>query len=223
MTASDEAVQVLSRDVQQTQAAAVTVERNPIGAHVGIRYRADDDGNLKHAHLAFHYEFKVEENIDHDVYWLMPSLSEDELNDVATSARLVARRYADGRIPYAFGLDGQHFQESDGSLMLGHRLGLTCATFVILLFRHAHIELVQTSSWNERSQARHEEDVRVHEALLKHLRSRDADHARKVEAQGVNVTRIRAEEVAAASGLTPHPVPFARAERAGKVLLSQLE
>jgi hypothetical protein len=216
------AMQLVSRDVQQTQAAAVTITSSLVGAHVGIRYRADDSGNLKHAHLAFHHEFKIEESIDHDVCWVIPSLSEDELSDVATSARLVARRYADGRMPYAYGLDGQYLNENDGSLMLGNRLGLTCSTFLILLFRHARVELVETSSWDERSPARREEDVRAHETLLKHLRNRDADHARKVEAQGVDATRIRAEEVAAASGLSPHPVPFALAEPAGQALLIQL-
>lgn len=222
MTASDDAVLVLSLDVPQTQAAAITVMLGVVGGHIGVRYRAHDDGRLRHAHLAFHHEFEVEEGIDPNFRWVMPSLSEDELSDVATSARLVARRYIDGRIPYAFGFDGQHFQEVDGSLVLGHRLGLTCATFVLLLFRHARIELVETSSWDARSQTRCEEDVHAHQTLLKYLRGRDAEHARKVEAQGVEDTRIRAEEVAAASGLTPHPVPFKRAEHAGKALLEQL-
>jgi hypothetical protein len=222
MMASDEAVQVQAFGVQQIQSAVVTIKRGSLGAHVGIRYRADDDGNWNHAHLEFHHKFKVEEHIDNDVGWITQSLTEDELSDVATIVRLVARRYIEGRIPYAFGLDGQHLQD-DGSIVLGHRLGLTCATFVLLLFRHAHIELVQTSSWDERTPERRVEDVHAHEFLLKHLRRRDSDHARNVEAQGVDVVRIRAEEVAAASGLAPHPVPFARAERVGKALLSQLK
>lgn len=173
MTTSGDAAQVVSLDVPQTQAAAVTLMPGAVGAHVGIRYRADDD-KLKHAHLAFHHQFTVEENVDPAARWIVPRLSEDELSDVATSARLVARRYVDRRIPYAFGLDDQSF-EDDGSLVLGHRLGLTCATFVIVLFRHAKIELVETSTWDRCDEARRKEDMAAHETLLTYLEKRDAE------------------------------------------------
>lgn len=111
--------------------------------------------------------------------------------------------------------------DPDGTLQLGRSLGLTCATFVTLVFGHAGIHLLDMSTWDtDRSAERKREDEDAQRRLVAYLRRNpeSAAHADLVERQ-VGCTRIRAEEVAAASGMTGHPIPFVRAEPEGRRVL----
>ncbi|MDP3273674.1 MAG: hypothetical protein Q8Q09_00660 [Deltaproteobacteria bacterium] len=208
-------------DVDPVEQAAVTVMMGAVGAHVGLYYLADDDGTRRHIHLAFHYQLLDEVRPPPDAVWVSPKLRPDELSDVATAARLVARRHRDGRVPYA--LAKRDAQLTDEGLALGTSVGLTCATFVLVLFERAHIALMDESTWESgRTEARIAQDQAAQRKLVDYLEKRDGAHAKKVAAE-VGCTRFRGEEVAAASGLPDHPVPFAVAELAGKQVLTDLQ
>ena len=220
--AVQEALTVLPMAAPQAQRAAVTIMPGAVGAHIGVRYVADDDGALRHMHLAFHHAFEDSACAPDDALWVVPGLRDEELEDVATSARLVARRHHDGRIPYAFDKRGAHFS-AEGALVLGGSAGLTCATFVLVLFEHANLHLVDEVTWDAgRSAARIDEDERAQGELVAFLEKRDAAQAKRVEGE-VGCTRVRAEEVAGASGIPGHPISFARAEPAGRYLLARLQ
>lgn len=206
-----------------TESAVVTVMVGAVGAHVGILYRTDDAGSWRHLHLAFHFRLRNESGAPHDAHWVVPQLDEIALADLSQSAWLIAQRHADGRVPYAF-RSGARF-EPGGTLTLNQSLGLTCSTFVSLVFAHAGIPLIEEATWEvARSAERQVEDIAAQDRLVSYLR-RDPDarqHAERVAAE-IGCTRVRAEEVAAASGMTGHPIPFARAEPEGRRVLEAIQ
>jgi len=204
--------------------AVVTVCESPVGAHVGLSYRVDDAGARRHLHLAFHFILKNDEAPVADALWVGPRLDEIALADVRASAQLIARRHEDGRIPYAFQQGAAHFSAT-GALELNGSLGLTCATFLDLVFAHANVSLLDTATWEEgRSPKRRQQDEAAQRLLVRYLRqTRGAEkHAELVEKE-IPCTRIRAEELAAASGMTGHPIPFARAEPEGASILAAIQ
>ena len=206
-----------------TEAAVVTVEAGAIGAHVGLLFLAGADGARRHLHLAWHMRLEDEPAPPSDALWVAPRLKEQQLDDVAISAHLIAARQRDGRVPYAFDPANARFA-SDGTLQLNQSIGLTCATFVMLVFEYAGIELLEKTSWDqERSAERRHEDAGAQRALVRYLRDNpeSQSHAALVERE-VGCTRFRAEEVAATSGMAGHPVRFARAEAAGRRVLDMV-
>ncbi len=204
--------------------AVVTVCKSPVGAHVGISYRVDDDGARRHLHLAFHFLLKDDEAPDANALWVAPRLDEIALADVRASARLIARQHQGGRIPYAL-QRGAAFSDTTGALELNGALGLTCATFVEGVFAHAHIPLLDAETWDDgRSLERLAEDEAAQRFLVTHLRkTAGAEEHAELVAKEVPCTRIRAEEVAAASGMTGHPIPFVRAEPEGLRILAAVQ
>lgn len=207
-----------------TADAVVTVCESPVGAHVGLSYRVDDAGARRHLHLAFHFLLKNDEAPDPHALWVAPRLDEVALADVRRAAQLIARRHEDGRVPYAFQRGAACFSAT-GVLELNGSLGLTCATFVELVFVCAHVPLLDAATWDEgRSPERRAQDEVAQRRLVEYLRQspRAAKQAELVEKE-IPCTRIRAEEVAAASGLTGHPITFARAEPEGARILAAVQ
>lgn len=203
--------------------AVVTVCKSPVGAHAGLSYRSDDAGARRHLHLAFHFALRNDEAPSADALWVAPRLDEFALADVRRSAQLIARRHADGRVPYAFQQGAARFSFT-GALELNGSLGLTCATFLDLVFAHAGVRLLDHATWEDgRAVERRAEDEAAQKRLVKYLRQMAGaeKHAALVEKE-VPCTRIRAEEVAAASGMVGHPVPFARAEPEGARILAEV-
>lgn len=207
-----------------TQAAVLCAMRGPVGAHVGIWYAANDDGR-RFVHLAWHYRLKDDDAPPEGSMWVRPLLDENALSGVRTSAHLVARRSDDGRVPYAFAR-GDAMYDAQGQLRLGSSLGLTCADFVLLVFEHARIDLVDQASFDTgRDTTRRDQDGYAQAQLVEYLHAGDAEaqqQAKRIEGQVGICTRIRAEEVAAASGLPNLPVVYSRAESAGRDLLQRL-
>lgn len=199
--------------------AAITVMEGAVGAHVGILYVADDEGRRRHLHLAWHNQLKDEESPSDDAFWIEPAMDELVLSDVRASAALIARRHKDNRVPYAFHVADAAF-DPKGILQLGNSRGLTCATFVLLVFAHVNFQLLDAGTWDrDRSPERKKEDEEAQKFLTKQLRRVDETHADLV-AKEIGCTRIRAEEVAAASGIAGHPIAFLTAQPHGRHLLA---
>ena len=204
--------------------AVVTVCESPVGAHVGLSYRVDDAGARRHLHLAFHFLLKNDDAPVADALWVAPRLDEIALADVRASAQLIARRHEDGRVPYAFQKGAAGFSAT-GALELNGSLGLTCATFLELVFAHAHVPLLDAATWEEgRSPERQAADKAAQQRLVDYLGgiAGAAKHAELVKKE-IGCTRIRAEEVAAASGMTGHPISFACAEPEGARILATVQ
>lgn len=200
---------------------AVTISRGAVGAHIGIRY-ATSDGS-RHLHLAFHHDLRDEGWADADAQWIAPGFS-DPLGMVRTLAALVGNLYRDGQVPVPYALRPANaaFNSSTGTILLNDSIGLTCSTFVLRLFASAHVSLVDEPSWDTgRSPSRVEEDNAAQRQLVEYLRKSYKQHADAVESE-IGCTRIRAEEVAAASNSQNPPVKFEDVQRAASQLLAQL-
>ena len=116
--------------------------------------------------------------------------------------------------------------DTDGTTALGESLGLTCATFVMRLFASARVPLLAESTWDSgRSAERQARDAIAQQIIVQYLgqsnRPAASGHAALV-AKDVGCTRIRAEEVAAASGMKERPVNYPAAEAAGSELLAEV-
>lgn len=200
--------------------AVLAVGPGLVGAHVSISYRSDDEGARKLLHLAWHSRLREDES--ELGLWVVPKLDDLALANIRTSASLIARRRGEGRVPYSFSREDASY-DTAGLLVLGTSLGLTCATFVQLVFEHARVPIIDEASWAERGPERIAEDTAAQITLVEAMRAEPqaAEHADLV-AEQVGCTRVRAEEIAAASGLTGQPVSFARANRAGRDLLKRM-
>lgn len=207
-----------------TEAAVVTVMEGAVGAHVGLCYRdARGEGTRRHLHLAWHLRLEHEQDPPPEAFWVEPRPEELELANLAAAAHLIAARQQDGRIPYAFKPADARF-DADGMLKLNQSRGLTCATFIILMFEYVGIRLLERTTWEQnRSDERKREDAEAQRVLVEYLRSKpdSRSHADLVAGE-VGSTRIRAEEVAAASGMAGRPIPFARAEPEGRRVLAMI-
>jgi len=206
---------------EPTQDAVVFITSGLVGSHVGLSYIAHDDGTRARLELAWHLQLRHDEGAGTEA-WVQPAIDEFALSNVRMSAGLIASKRRDGSVPYAFARNDAHYRE-DGTLQLGASLGLTCATFVLLVFEHARVPLIDEASWGQPRTERTTQDTAAQEELVAAMRRdpRFQDHASSLSAQ-VGSIRIRAEEVAAASGLDAHPIAFARAAPAGASLLEEM-
>jgi hypothetical protein len=189
------------------------------GLHSGIFYRLGrEPGRI--LHLAWHLKLQVDD-AGSGAWWVVaPTLSRAQKAAVVARAGLVARRHADGALPYGFDLDGVTI-DADGAVDLGGRVGLTCATFVQVLHAAAGASLLATDSWDQRQPARRAEDTRAQTRLVAALEPHHPRQAARVRAQ-VGATRIRAEEVAAASGLTHRPAEYQAVDLVAPALAAEV-
>lgn len=204
---------------------ALTVAPSPVGAHVGIAYKNDDSGELRHLHMAWHYQLTDESLTDKAIGWVEPSLSNLELSNLRASARVIAKKltnapYALKKANAAYGRNGNE----NGVLVLNDSIGLTCATFVLIVFEHAMVDLLELPTWDTcRSEVRETEDVAAQKLIVELLsRSRSSRAHSELVREDIGCTRVRAEEIVVASGMVGRPVIFYRVEPQGMKLTGLL-
>lgn len=200
------------RTTEPSGPAVVMVVHGDVGLHVGIALTVDGEAAV-FVHLAWHLALRVEA-IPDPQWWVVPRMTRAALAAVAQLGALVAER--PGRLPYALEHQGARFT-ADGALDLGGRHGLTCASFVAVLFESVNAPLIELSTWHERDPARKAEDDTAQQRLVDALAVRHPTQAALVQRE-VGCPRIRPEEIAAASGIAPQPVAFDRAEAGGRVV-----
>ena len=183
--------------------------------HCGVIYR-DAENQTKYLHLAWHLELENEDVLPKG-WWVLPTADEDALEDLATLAERVAEAHNDKKIPYAFERADARISKRN-RIYLGKSYGLTCASFVALLFEKVGLPLVDLAEWGTgRSEKRIAEDSAVQERLVESLRHKYPEQAALIQSE-VGCARLRSEEIAAASGMSPQPLGIQRAE-AGAVIV----
>lgn len=223
-------VRPLSSSAPPSVAAALFVHRGAVGAHVGMIH-SDDTGTVRVLHQAWHHDSRNDTLAAYEaepgqvpLFWVPPGLDDDEQEVLRAQVALAARHLPPDGLRYAFRDDGASVGP-DGEIQLGTSDGLSCATFVTLLFKAARVPFVDKESWATRTSAREAEDRAAQEKLIKYLAaSRDEDDRKqaKLLVAEVGTPRIRAEEVAAASGSPQRPVEFTTAEALGRELLAEM-
>lgn len=199
-------------------APCVVVQGEAPMLHSGLLFRLDDEELF--LHLAWHLQLKVEQPPKRGA-WIVPNLKRAQRLAVATLAGLIRSKNRNGAIPFGFALTGVSI-DSNGHINLGSSTGLTCASFLVVLFEASRVPLLLPDSWDLRSTARRRQDEAAQERLASMLeRDGHTKQANRVRAE-IGATRIRSEEVAAASGLLRRPADYAAAEEAGRAVLSRL-
>jgi hypothetical protein len=221
--------------------ACIVAIQGPVGAHVAIWYTGKEPSSHFLLHQAWHYDTRNDPPADFllnvkgkPVVVVVPTFNLDEAKLIRARCALVATRIADNSLPYAFLSTGATFL-ADGTPELGSSRGLTCATFVLKLLESVEVSLVAAVSWqtvSDPNRLAHDKDM--HTKIVDYLhkqaaatvdkRDREAlqEHARAVATE-IDTPRIRAEEVAAASGLMPRPGDFATVEPEGRRVLEAVQ
>jgi hypothetical protein len=156
--------------------------------HCGVIYRPDAE-LVRFLHLAFHFDLKDE--VLNGTYWWAPSgLDQENQRLLAAFAIVIAEGHPS--IPYGFDMDGVIFDKASGALLPAPPgRGLTCATFVLAMFRTYGFEPLLSQSWEIRL-----EDDQWQAQILAYMQANGAspEHLEAIRSAEPN-KRFRPEEV----------------------------
>lgn len=187
--------------------------------HIGILHRATDEERVAFLHLAWHYRLREDESPKDDYVWIDPEVPPARARQTAAFCRKLSRNNQTG-IPYAFSAPNDCFDEASARFLLGGtRYGLTCATFVVAVFRATGLQMLDDDTWKDR-----DGDAEWQRSIIPLLRQSGADeaHVRHVESE-VGSIRFRPEDVGGAAANSPWPVDFEQATMTGAKLIELLE
>ncbi len=184
--------------------------------HVGILFEAS--GGTKFLHLAIHERLLCDAAPPvpyhwSDCDWLGTGRylgSEDHLLNVIEVA---AER---GDVAYGYVPPSDLYDGAGHLLTIAATEGVTCATFVALLFKAAGFPVVDLAGWRPRA-----EDAAGREGVLDYLRRRHPERYEIVRDQDVPF-RLHPHEVATAAARTRIPTRFAEAELLSRPLYDAL-
>jgi hypothetical protein len=134
------------------------------GTHTGIVYRDEHDRLTR-------LEFFLNGGIDSEPwdgrhFHVLPNTDDDALDTLSSLCRVLSRRYSASQPEHLFGFGRDpraYVDPRTGQLHLGGAAGASCASFVIIVFSSARIQLVvDPPDWRERPS----DDVRHDELFL---------------------------------------------------------
>ena len=197
---------------QPLRAAAVLCRTEHGNLHAGVLYRDGD----KAAVLHLGWQDYLSRDWEWTRMWAAPDVEPERLVSVAGLCRRIWRTYERSRTsPYAIRFAGTSFS-ADGQLVLGEGArGLTCATFLLAVFKAVGIELVDEADWPVREEAdRAFLDTISNFATAEHLALLRAEVAE-------GCARIHPDEVLGACAC-PLPARFAPAREAADRIVERL-
>ena len=179
--------------------------------HVGLIYR-NAAGKLQYQHMAWHHMLLQSDPDPVDTAIEFP-LHPVRADLVALYLELVHETNMDREVPYGLRTPENAFDPESGTLVLdGNVAGLTCVSFVLMIFQAKGHKLFKFEEWEERPG-----DLEFQEWVVKALRqSSDASeaHIKHVESE-IGTIRYRPEDLALV-GLTHNmPLPFEIAKTRG--------
>jgi len=176
--------------------------------HVGFLYRIEDSDTYV-LHLWGHRKL-VHEPPRQGQLCILCEIEPVRLPSIAAFARRLYRKNKNQGIPYAFSSPEQDWFSAEGGLLLGpERLGLTCANFVLALYRAAGLPLVQLDTWPARA-----DDVAWQQSVLDEwapaiegAREKTREHFAQVQSE-IGTVRCRPTEIGGAAIASQFPCPF---------------
>jgi hypothetical protein len=210
-------------------ALAIFIMRTEDGTHTGILFRMN--GVLLIQDVMWHELFRSAQCPPKVPHFVMLALEPEQEHRVRMMCQLIHDRQnsrdssSEYKIPYAFRLGNDRFNAKTAEFKLEDGLGLSCSTFVLIVFDSVYVPLVNFEGWPKR-----EDDKKRHEALLDKMRNgipkysippAKPEHVERVAAE-VDCIRVRPEEVAATGLYNDLPARFAQLEPGGTWILSQI-
>ncbi|MTI99362.1 MAG: hypothetical protein FH752_12145 [Marinobacter adhaerens] len=183
--------------------------------HTGVYYR-DEDGALNFLHLASHRQLRLDPPDDHYV-WVDVQLDDLSKMLLATYCTSVVSKNPQG-LPYSICKEGAFFR-ADGTFHQEFEYsGLTCATFVLEIFRSQGFEVLDLRKWAQLPEDRVWQ-IQILQLLEQVGMPADyLDAQRKQLKEGVD--RYRPEQVVAATAMDGWPLGFYDVKKTSEDLLS---
>ena len=203
---------------QSADKLGIALSGNEDQCHVGIVYRPEGDDEPYLLHLAWHHKLRNDRfALERRYVWV--DLQLDDINKfvVAQYCKHIFINNPDRKIPYGFNMEGKFFDRS-GHWIGEEGAGLTCATFVLAVFREMSLPLLKTEEWRPR-----EADKKWHDKVLEDLKASGAS-AEHLEKQHKNKggARFYPTEVAGSASSIETPVGFNDAVDYAEFILSKL-
>lgn len=215
--------------------AAVALQVHAHGFHVGVLHR-ESSGDVKCLHLEWHLILSNDVPVEMQA-WIQPPYPKRRLRSIAAYCRRLWNNKSTHGIKYGFRyVDSKYVDlprttsdkdKNVGKLLLGPtEHGFTCATFVLVLFRAAGVELVDVFAWPSRDVDRTWQE-RMISSLRRHRSPEGSNedlenHLRLLESE-IGCARFRPEEVAAAASRDEYPVHHETAWKLGNHIASTLQ
>lgn len=191
-------------------------------AHAGIVYRTLAS-SLRFLHFANHETLRDDPCAGRSRYvYAIPLLKSEDEEFLAGFCERVFRANQDGKLPYSFEFDPNlGFDRETGLAVLNHRIGFTCSTFVVALFRSAGNPLVQPITWPRTAGA---SDIAARRYVLNAWRQSGPvdlrERADEIEPT-IRTMRIGPEQVAGACLQGKLPTGYYRADANGRRILQR--
>lgn len=184
--------------------SVVLVQSQKDQRHCGIAYKFANNCNV--IHLSWHYDLKNESDMSEfqDYCAIVSQLDDYRQYAVCAMCDLIKD---ETNIPYGIFYLNTVFSKEGKLCLGGGEVGLTCATFVLAVFRTSKIDLLDISTWLPR-----EEDSEFQSNILYYLNDGlikgkvSKDHFDRVK-KDVGCARFRPEEVAISSGFKFEDMP----------------
>ncbi|HEX4404526.1 MAG TPA: hypothetical protein VH560_06850, partial [Polyangia bacterium] len=173
---------------------AIGIAPTAHGRHLGVICRKNGQPEtFEILHLAFHYKL-VREILSSDYWWVEPEIPSERATHVAALCDVIAQRYSDGKLAYAFRYLGGGFGLGSGELLSSTGRGLSCATFVLAVFASLGIDILELGSWPSREEDKKWQNDIV--TLGRRILPDAEDHWSYLSTQEQGCLRHRPEEVA---------------------------
>ena len=171
--------------------------------HIGILFRDDRGRKVTFLHLAFHLQLRIEAP-NPTYWWIDPAIDPRRLRHLAGICRQISA--ANGSdFPYGFSSPNDWFDEETLERLHGpSKIGLTCSTFILAVFRTGGLMLLDHEEWPHRD---------GDEAWQRHVIGQleeygaPANHIAAVQ-KDIGAVRVRPEEVGAAAALPARPPAY---------------
>jgi len=196
---------------------------NPGYLHNKILYNFED--SVREIHLGWHHYFLHTEIKSPQSYiWKVPNLPKSRLKSVVAKCIIVAENQLQvdkSPLPYAVGyFSGREFNEKGVYTddITGIEYGMTCATFVLTMFKSVGVEILDWKNWITR-----EEDKEWFAYIISHLEKGHAvgrvseEHLNNVTGE-INCSRFRPEEVFGSLFCSSNPSTFECSSNFGAII-----
>ena len=184
--------------------------------HVGFLYRTE--GNYTCVlHLSGHRQLQ-EEPPRKGQLCILCEIEPVRLPSLAAFARSLYRKNKNQGIPYAFSSPEQDWFSTEGGLLLGpERLGLTCANFVLALYRAVGLPLVQLAFWpaREDDSAWQQSVLDEWAPIIAEKKQKTREHFAQVRNE-IGSVRCRPNEIGGAALASEFPCEFETAVKLGE-------
>lgn len=181
----------------------LAIHATDIGFHSGILYLRNGEARI--LDLAFHHWLR-DEVASPPFRW--SELGLDQENKVIMAALVARIANVQPAIPYGFNSDGVGIDPDSGNLVpppIGR--GLTCATFILAVFRAFGHQILADEDWHARP-----EDTAWQDTILGMLAGHAAPEHVEAVREDRNAPRFRPEEVVGAGHQVQWPVSQAVAQ-----------